>query len=52
MLSFITKSAKRSNSVGSLLIITNLAPVSLAYKGIVAAGKTTKEDPATINKSD
>src|SRR5712664_2609669 len=47
----ITRSAISSCSVGSLLIITSLAPQFLASIGNPAAGQTTSEDPIAINRS-
>ena len=48
----ITKSDKWSIWVGSLLIMTKLAPVSFANKGRSAAGKTAREEPRQIKRSD
>src|ERR1019366_1277826 len=44
----ITRSAISSCSVGSLLMITNLAPQFLASIGNPAAGQTTSDDPIAM----
>src|SRR5216683_222556 len=47
----MTRSAMSSCSVGSLLMITSLAPLFLASIGKPAAGQTTSDDPIAINRS-
>ena len=47
----ITRSAMSSCSVGSLLMMTSLAPQFLAISGKPAAGHTTSEDPIARNRS-
>ena len=47
----MTRSAMSSCSVGSLLMITSLAPLFLASIGNPAAGQTTSDDPIAMNRS-
>ena len=47
----ITRSAMSSCSVGSLLMITSLAPQFFAISGNPAAGHTTSDDPIARNRS-
>ena len=44
--SFRTRSAVRSKGVGSRLMITSFAPCCFAVRGMLAAGSTTKDEPA------
>src|ERR1700733_8794427 len=48
---WITRSARSSCSVGSLLMITSLAPQFLASMGNPAAGQTTSDEPMARNRS-